>query len=179
MPGAASTDTEAGSPWATELLDKKRHARGPFSCGVPALDTYLQKQATQDMRSRSAATHVLVDPDEPARIRGYYTLTNTSAELGRLPDAVAKKLPSYPAVSAVLIGRLAVAASDRGQGLGALLLADAIRRAYVHSSTIGAALIVVEAKDEAAVRFYEHFGFRRFPDNTHQLFMSMREASQV
>ena len=179
MPGAASTDTEAGSPWATELLDKKRHARGPFSCGVPALDTYLQKQATQDMRSRSAATHVLVDPDEPARIRGYYTLTNTSAELGRLPADVARKLPSYPAVSAVLIGRLAVDERDRGQGIGALLLVDAIRRAYTHSSAIGAALLVVEARDEAAVQFYQHFGFRPFPDNTQQLFMPMREAGQV
>ena len=65
------------------------------------------------------------------------------------------------------------------QGVGAPLLADAIRRAYAHSSAIRAALLVVAAKDEAAVRFYEHFGFRRFPDNTHQLFMSMREAGQV
>lgn len=176
---ATSPDTEAGSPWATELLDKTRHDRSRFSCGVPALDRYLKKQANQDMRSRSAATHVLVDPDEPARIRGYYTLATTKDDLGRLPDDVAKKLPSYPKVSGILIGRLAVDERDCRQGLGALLLADAIRRAYAFSNTVGAALVVVEAKDEAAVRFYEHFGFRSFPDNSHNLFMPMREAGNV
>ena len=131
------------------------------------------------MRSRSAATPVLVDPDEPARIRGYYTLTSTSAELGNLPESTAKKMPGYPQVSAVLVARLAVDERDRGQGVGGLLLVDAIRRAYAHSAAIGAALVVVEAKDNAAIQFYEHYGFRPFPDNDRQLFISMREAGMV
>lgn len=176
---ATSPDTEAGSPWATEPLDKTRHDRNRFTCGVAPLDRYLRKQAGQDMKSRSAATHVLVDPDEPPRIRGYYTLTSTSAELGDLPEATAKKLPNYPAVSAVLIARLAVDQHERGQGLGGILLVDAIRRAYAHSAAIGAALVVVEAKDADAVAFYEHYGFRSFSDNDHQLFMPMREAGNV
>lgn len=172
-------DTQAGSPWVTEALDNKRHDRGRFGCGVPALDTYLQKQAAQGMRRRAAVTYVLEDRTDPARIRGYYTITSTSAELGALPEETARKLPSYPKVSAVLLGRLAVDERERDQGLGGILLVDAIRRAYTHSAAIGAALMVVEAKDEAAVRFYQHYGFRTFPDNRHQLFMPMREAGQV
>lgn len=165
--------------WATEELDKRRHNRECFGCGVPALDQYLRKQAAQEMRRRFSVTYVLEDSNNPGRIRGYYTLTSTSAELGVLPDDTAQKLPNYPKVSAVLLARLAVDERDRGQGLGGILLVDAIRRAYHHSGSIGAALVVVEAKGEAAISFYKHYGFRAFPDNHHQLFIPMAEAGHV
>ena len=131
------------------------------------------------MRRRAAATYVLEDPTDPARIRGYYTLSSTSVELGGLPEETVRRLASYPKVSAVLLGRLDVGARDRGQGLSGILLVDAIRRAYTHSAAIGAALMVVEAKDGAAVRFLQHYGFRTFSHNRDQLFMAMREAGGV
>ena len=174
-----SSGTAADSLWATQPLDKKRHDRDRFDCGVPVLDTYLQTQAAQEMRRRAAVTYVLEDPNDPGRIRGYYTLSSNSAALGALPEETARKMASYPRVSAILLGRLAVDERDRAQGLGGLLLVDALRRACTHSAAIGAALVVVEAKDEAAVRFYQHYGFRTFPDNHHQLFLTMLEAGKV
>lgn len=177
MTDPASTD--APSIWATEVLDTKRHDRNRFHSDVDDLDDYLRHRANQELKSSTAVPYVLADSDEPDRIRGYYTLSSTSANLGELPEETARKLPRYRRVPAILIGRLAVDQRDRGQGVGALLLADAVRRAYATSSAIGAALVVVEALDEDAVAFYQHHGFRMLPDNSGQLFITMREASRI
>lgn len=176
---ATGPDTEVRSCWAMEILDKARHDRDAFACATPALDRYLQKQAAQEMRRLASATYVLVDPNQPSWIRGYYTLSSTAAELDELPEETARKLPSYPKVLAVLIARLAVNGADAGRGYGAILLANALRRACTYARTIGAALLVVEAKDDNAVAFYQHFGFRTFPDHDYHLFMPMREAEKV
>src|ERR1700693_1638983 len=100
------------------------HDRGGFSCGVPALDTYLQKQAGQDVRRHVAVAFVATSDGKT--IAGYYTLSQYSVELGVLPEELAGKLPRYPLVPATLIGRLAVSAAFRGQGVGELLLMDAL-----------------------------------------------------
>lgn len=176
MPGSHA---EVDSRWATELLDKTRHERSAFAYGTPALDRYLQKQAAQEMHRLVSATHVLVDADQSTRIRDHHTLSSTAVELDALPDETARKLPSQPRVSVVLIPRLAVNGADAGRGCSALLVADALRRACAHAHTIGAALIVVQAKDDNAVRFYQHFGFRTFPDHCYYLFMPMRETFQL
>ncbi len=68
-------------------------------------------------------------------------------------------------VSATLIGRLAVAASHRRQGLGALLLADAVQRAYASASAVGSSMLVVDAISEQAAAFYETNGFLRLPES--------------
>src|ERR1700686_2804531 len=81
------------------------HDRAGFSCGVPALDSYLQKQAGQDVRRRVAVAFVATS--DGTTIAGYYTLSQYSVELGVLPEELVKKLPHYPLVPATLIGRLA------------------------------------------------------------------------
>ncbi len=82
------------------------HDRASFSCGEPALDAYLQRQATQDIRRRVAQVFVLVG-ETRERIAGYYSLSAASFEKRDLPAALAKRLPHYPVPAAVL-GRLAV-----------------------------------------------------------------------
>ena len=77
----------------------------------------------------------------------------------------------YGAVPAALIGRLARDLRVRGQGVGDLLLADAVRRVLQANRTLAVFAIVVEAKDEAAARFYAAFGFRPFPAHPQRLFM--------
>ena len=80
-----------------------------------------------------------------------------------LAENLAKKLPRYPNVPAVRMGRLAVDQSYRGKGLGAALLADALRRAA--TAEIAAYAVVVDAKDESAAEFYSHHGFRTTVEN--------------
>ncbi|MBK1640285.1 GNAT family N-acetyltransferase, partial [Rhodothalassium salexigens DSM 2132] len=62
---------------------------------------------------------------------------------------------------------------------GAFLLVDALRRSLEQASTIGAAAVVVEAKDEPAARFYETYGFQRLPERPNRLFLPMTTVAKL
>lgn len=104
------------------------HNRSDFCCGIEPLDRYLQRQAKQDLRRFLTSVFVLQDLEQE-RIAGYYTLAATAIELVDLPESVARKLPRYPLIPAILLGRLAVAQPYQGKGLGTFLLFDALERA--------------------------------------------------
>jgi GNAT superfamily N-acetyltransferase len=158
-----------------EPLDR-RHDRAVFCCGNDALDLYLRQQAGQDARKNVAAPFVLVAPGAKV-VKGYYTLSMTAIALEKLPDAVARTLPRYPIAPATLLGRLAVDQSCRGSGVGRLLLADALKRGL--RSEIAWAAVIVDAIDDPARAFYEHYGFIRFPDRPMRLFMMKRTVEQM
>lgn len=141
--------------FAIELL-ASHHAKAAFSCGVELLDRYLREQASQDMRRRATACYVARDKATGA-IAGYYTLAAAAVLLADLPQKLAKKLPRYPDVPVARVGRLAVDRNYRGIKLGAALLYDAIERAQ--RSEIMVYGMIVNAKDDEAVAFYEHHGF--------------------
>jgi GNAT superfamily N-acetyltransferase len=108
---------------------------------------------------------------------GYYTLSSASVAVMDLPREIARKLPRYPSVPAVLLGRLAVDRNHQGVGLGGALVVDALRRCL--KSQIAAYALVVEAVDGDAIGFYAHLGFTRFPESPHRLFLSMATARKV
>jgi ribosomal protein S18 acetylase RimI-like enzyme len=145
-------------------LDRKH-----FDSGTEPLDRYLREQVTQDIRRRVAACFVAVDDEQ--RIAGYYTLASASVPLDQLPPATAKKLPRYPSVPAVRMGRLAVDRDFKGQGLGGALLADALQRSA--RSEIAAYALIVDAKDEPAAAFYRHHGFVALPSAALRLFLPL------
>jgi len=89
--------------------------------------------------------------------------------LNDLPEATAKKLPRYPVIPAVRIGRLAVARIFQGRKLGGLLLADAIKRS-LHTG-VGVYAVLVDAKDQRAADFYGKFGFMPLLDQPLTLFL--------
>jgi predicted N-acetyltransferase YhbS len=155
-----------------ELLDKKRHDRSIFSCSVPALNAYLQRQAARDMEKRAAVVYVALI--EPPAIAGYYTLSQFSIDFVQLPDAIAKRLPRYPVVPATLLGRLAVSSALRGQRLGESLLFDALHRSLSQSAHIASTGVVVDAKDDTAAAFYRRYGFMPILDAATRLFMPMK-----
>src|SRR5229473_1268777 len=102
------------------------HDRAAFACGVESLDRYLRAQAGQDVRRKANGVFVLVDPHEPNKVLGYYTLCATGFPQGDVPVAARKHIPRYPLVSATLVGRLAVAAAfDEANGFVRLL--DSLR----------------------------------------------------
>jgi len=151
--------------------------RATFRCGVEPLDAYLRERAGQDMRRRAAAVFVLVSEEEPHRIAGYYTLSSASIVLKALPDELARKLPRYPLVPAVLIGWLA---RDMGfPGVGKLLLLDSLKRALRHSEQVAAAVVLVDAKDDAARRFYARYGFRQLRQSPDRMFLPMKTIEQL
>jgi ribosomal protein S18 acetylase RimI-like enzyme len=154
------------------------HDRGAFSCGIDSLDRYLHFQAGQDVRRRANGVFVLVAVDALETVLGYYTLCAASLPQGDVPVAARKHVPRYPMVSATLIGRLAVSRTRQGDGLGSLLLADAVRRAYASAGTVGASMLVVDALNERAAAFYRSFGFQPLPESL-RLVLPMRSIEQM
>jgi GNAT superfamily N-acetyltransferase len=151
------------------------HERTGFVCGVSALDRYFQQQVTQDMRRRITSCFVALD--SVGAVAGYYTLASTSVVLTALPASTAKKLPRYPTVPAVRMGRLAVAGAYAGTGLGAALLANALQRAC--RAEIAAYALVVDAKDVKAAGFYAHHGFAPLPDSPMTLFLPLASVKTL
>jgi GNAT superfamily N-acetyltransferase len=144
---------------------RSHHDRALFTCGVESLDRYLKTQASQDVRRKANGVFILVESTEPDRILGYYTLCATSLAQGEVPESARQHVPRYPLVSATLIGRLAVLQQRQRSGLGAMLLADALRRAFQTADTVGSSMIVVDAIDERAAAFYVGHGFVRLPES--------------
>lgn len=147
------------------------HDRSSFASGAEPLDRYFRTQAGQEARKRVTAPFVLVLAD--GRIAGFYTLSATTIRMAELPDAVARKLPRYPLIPATLLGRLAVDQRHQGKGCGRFLLADALYRAV--RSEIASFAVIVDAKDQAARRFYKRESFQPFPDQPLKLFRAMAD----
>ena len=154
-----------------------QHDRTSFDCGAPILNDYFAKNAKQDVKRRASAVFVLVERSTPKRVIGFYTLCAASVALSELPEAVAKKLPRYPEIPAILVGRLARDVSY--PGVGALLLSDAIARCVRVAGEIAASLIVVDSKGEAATRFYEKYGFISLPKLADRMFLPMQVAEKL
>lgn len=148
------------------------HDRAAFFCGEPALDRYIRQQASQDARRRVAQVFVAA-AEKPEQIAGYYTLSAASFEKDQLPEALAKRLPHYP-VPAAVIGRLAVDNRYQRQGLGEMLLLDAIHRVIEAGKVVGVYAVVVDAKNNRAREFYERYGFKPFVSSPHRLFLPLK-----
>ena len=155
----------------------KAHDRAAFSCGSEALDNYLKKQASQDVAKRVAVCFVLT-PDGKT-VAGFYTLSQYAVDLVKLPESIAARLPKYPEVPATLLGRLAISERFRGQRSGEFLLLDALYRSLQQSRHVASAAVIVDAKDDVARRFYEHFEFLALPETPHRLFLPMSTIEKV
>ena len=155
-----------------EVLDPSVHRREEFACESTELTEFLRTRARKEAKARTSACFVMVPVEDRGRIAGFYTLSATSIEMEGLPAELAKKLPRYPRLPATLLGRLARAAEFKGQGIGDLLMVDALKRAYESSSVIGSVAVVVDPKDERAARFYGEFGFQRL--DSQKMFLPMK-----
>ena len=162
------------APFLLAPLDAA-HDRAGFNSDSEPLNRYLREQVTQDIRRRVAACFVALADGQ--RIAGYYTLASASLLLTDLPHNIGKKLPRYPTVPAVRMGRLAVDQAFTGQGLGGALLADALDRAA--RSEIAAFALMVDAKNEVAVAFYRHHGFIALPDSPFSLFLPLATVKRA
>jgi GNAT superfamily N-acetyltransferase len=157
---------------SVQELDPKQHDRAAFECGVEELNRYLKNLAAQHRTKGIATTFVVVDSGQPTKILGFYSLSAATLLFDQLTDVDRKGLPTYP-IPAVRIGRLAAAVSARGQGLGELLLQNAIKRVLLSRSTLGVYAVVVEAKDASAEAFYRKYGFRMCDVEARRLYLPL------
>ena len=155
-----------------------RHKKSDFYCGKEMLDNYLHNQANQDIKRKLSACFVITDT-KTGLIKGYYTLSNNSIPLEIGPNEIRKKLPrSYEAIPTTLLGRLAIDNKFQGQGIGKLILMDALKRSFELSKTIGSFAVVVDAIDQDAEKFYEKYGFIKLPDSG-KMFLPMKTIGQL
>jgi predicted N-acetyltransferase YhbS len=105
----------------------------------------------------------------------YFSLAAHLVTRASLPRKTARGAPD--AIPAILLCRLALDETLHGHGLGGELLWDALSRAVTASEIVAARVIVVDAIDEAASRFYAHHGFVRVPGNAHRLVQKTRDVA--
>ncbi len=162
-----------------------RHDRTGFDCGVEPLDTWLRQTALQHQGKGISRTFVAVPADAAAAqswrqsgyaveadsILGFYALTSAFVLTDDLPAQQAKRYPRQ--IPVTRLGRLAVRSGMQGQGLGKLLLADAVSRARAAAQAVGSAGLFVDAKNEAAARFYQRYGFIATADPSLKLFLPL------
>jgi GNAT superfamily N-acetyltransferase len=163
--------------YRVEPLSAAKHRREEFTCESPELTEFLRTRARKEMEARASACFVLVLGEDPGRIAGYYTLSAAEVVTAELPEALAKKLPRYRSLPATLLGRLARDAAFRGQGIGDLLMVDALARAYAGSAEIGSVAVVTDPKNERAAAFYAEFGFVRLNDR--RMVLPMKDVERL
>ena len=163
------------SPFRLEALEST-HDRSTFTSGEARLDIYFQTQVTQDIRRRIASCFVAVDA-ATNQVAAYYTIASASISTPDLPPEDAKRLPRYPTMPAVRIGRLAVDQHYQGRGLGKALLADSAIKAMTAAPASYA--LLVDAKNDQAVTFYKYHGFRQLIDLPKVLFLSLATAEKI
>jgi len=162
------------------------HERKAFDCGVVPLDTWLKQTALQHQTKGISRTFVAVPADGqivdlyrslgyadvgPASILGFCALASAFVLIEDLPAEIAKRYPRQ--IPVTRLGRLAIRADMQGQGLGSLLLADAVNRAKSAFQAVGSAGLFVDAKDQTSSRFYQSFGFRLCEDQPLKLYLPM------
>lgn len=145
-----------------------------FSSGNDLLDTWLSNHALRADRSGAGRTYVWIDIGE--RVVAYDTLAPHLVRRADVPKGVGRGSPDV--IPSVLLARLALDQSLQGQGLGVTLLADALSVALEAMRRAGGRLIVVDAIDSSAARFYEHHGFLAVPGNPHRLVIKASVASR-
>ena len=145
------------------------HDRQGFNCGRQELNDWLRQVARQHHDKGLSKTFVAIREEEPTRICGYYALTLAELENRHLPEAWRKKLPRR--IPGVRLGRLAIDRQYQGNGLGELLLVDALARAQRIYTEAGGIGLFVDALDEQAAGYYRRFGFEASPDNPLLLFL--------
>jgi ribosomal protein S18 acetylase RimI-like enzyme len=158
--------------FAIEAL-AKAHKRTDFTCGNDRIDSYFRETVSRDVK-RNYATCFVAREIATDRVAGFYTLSSSNVPLIDVPETLAKKLPRYPTVPAVLIGWLGRHTDYAGQGLGEALLFDAIKT--VATAPIGAHAVFADAIDDQAASFYAAFGFTPLSRRPRTLYLPVATA---
>lgn len=153
-----------------ELLNKS-HEREQFDCGAEDLNQFLRATARQHIQKGISRTFVLCDRDCPQNIIGFFTLTLCEVRSEKLPPAIAKKYPAQ--VPGVKLARLAVERQWQRQGIGEILMVEAMQRALLVADTAGGIGLFVDAKSEAAQSYYARYGFITLEDNPLEMFLPL------
>jgi GNAT superfamily N-acetyltransferase len=139
---------------------RREHPRRSFHCGEEAVENWLTTKALQHREKHLSVTKVLLAED--GRIAGYYTLATGQVNFGDLPAELGKELPRRLLPVAVL-ARLGVSTGRQRQGLGRLLLAQALRACWEAGRTFAFVAVILDCVSAAAKTFANGGGFESYP----------------
>jgi GNAT superfamily N-acetyltransferase len=150
------------------------HDRASFVCSKePILQTYLadDARAKRENDRNITAVYLLLDTHADDKIAGYFTLSNAVVIPQNIPPAIAKRLPRYDSWGCVKLGRMARDDAYANQGLGPTLVARAFDAALAIAKASGSFALLVDAKNDPLVSWYESLGFTRLVDHPRGLFI--------
>ena len=153
----------------------KQHRLDDFDCGEPALDEWLKRHARAAQASDSARVFVTT-LDDAETVAGYYALAAAQVSPDDARARALKGQPRARAVPAILLARLAVDRGHQGSGLGRSLLQDVLLRCVDAAEAIGARILLVHAKHEAAKAWYMQYSFEESPTDPLHLMMLMKDV---
>jgi len=156
-------------------LFNRSYDRQKFDSGSLPLNNYIKTQASQDIK-RNLAKCYITSNDE-STIAGYYTLSASNLAMKDIPAAIGKRLGTYPMLPSVLMGRLAVDKNFQGLGLAKKMLNNSLTKCL--NAPMASFALMVDAKDEQAENFYEHYGFIRSLSSPSSLFLPMDNAKKI
>jgi len=148
-----------------------------FDCSELTLNKYLTNYASQDIKRYLATVFLGVESSNTQKVIGYYTLSANRIDISEMENEYTKKLPHYPYLPSILVGRLAIDKDYQGQKLGEYLLLDALNKSF--KSEIAAFAVIVEAKNIRAMNFYKSFGFIELIDSSNKLFLPMNIIAKL
>lgn len=154
-----------------------RHDREAFDCGEPALNEFLRRYARQNQARGVSRTFVAVREGEH-EVLGFYSLAAGAVAFETIPETLRRRLPRYP-VPVAHLGRLATCRSVQGQGLGEVLLFDALARTLRVAAEIGVVAIDVWAKTDRARAYYQRYGFQPLSDDDLHLYLPLETVRKV
>ncbi|NQT60127.1 MAG: GNAT family N-acetyltransferase [Bacteroidetes bacterium] len=145
--------------------------RDSFSCGISDLDCYLKTLANMHHKTGLNKTKILT-PDNSIII-GFFSFAASFIKRESLPVSIINKYPNYP-LPCFLLTRFAVDQKYQHMNVGGYLLKRALQHAYLISQEMGSLAVIVDAKNQNAKGFYQHYGFRELDSNM-TLFILMKE----
>ncbi len=154
----------------------KHHKKNEFDCGKRPLIDYLAKIAKQDVTKGVAVCYIL--EGEENKVIGYFTLSSGSISKEEIPEKGFKKLPWYSNIPFAIIGRLAVDKHNQRMGFGDYLLVEAFTEILKVSEVLGIAGVFVDPLDDAAINFYQKFGFIKL-NSSEKMFIPMSTVREL
>lgn len=157
--------------WHEEPI-ARAYDRKAFDCGDAALNDFLRRYARQSHEQGGAKTFVAIDDKNPTKILGFYSIAPAALSYERLPEVMRRGLARHD-VPGYRLARLATHIELQGLGIGGQLLAAAARRCILAAAEVGGVVLIIDAKNERAAKWYAGYGAQPLQDAPLTLVMSL------
>lgn len=168
-----------------EPLDPQKHDRAAFSCGTARLDNFLKRTARKHQAGDFTRVWVATESGQ-TDILGYYALNAHTLEGNDLPSHLTKNAPRFGGIPAVYLSMIAADRRYQGQGVGRILLADALSRAVGVAEQIGLKAVVLDVIEDGGTEiterrraFYATMGFQSLPSRPLRMFISIETVRRA